>query len=59
MTFTNISFWENERYFERLDFVIVGAGIVGMSTAYHLKKIHPKAKILLLEKKHHIRRSYN
>lgn len=32
------------------DFTIIGGGIVGVSTAYHLISTHPKAKILILEK---------
>tara|TARA_R110000868_G_scaffold259361_5_gene517317 strand:- start:80400 stop:81626 length:1227 start_codon:yes stop_codon:yes gene_type:complete len=32
------------------DFIIVGAGIVGLSTAYKLSIAFPKAKILVLEK---------
>lgn len=32
------------------DYIIVGAGLVGLSTAYHLKKKDPHSKILILEK---------
>ncbi|MGK9126746.1 L-2-hydroxyglutarate oxidase [Olivibacter sp. SA151] len=32
------------------DFVIIGGGLVGLSTAYHLKKRFPKKSLLLLEK---------
>lgn len=32
------------------DFIIVGAGIVGLSTAYKLSLAFPEAKILVLEK---------
>ncbi|MDH5754009.1 MAG: FAD-dependent oxidoreductase, partial [Candidatus Bathyarchaeota archaeon] len=32
------------------DAVIVGAGILGLSTAYHIKKEHPNAEILLIDK---------
>lgn len=32
------------------DFCIIGAGIVGLSTAYKLKNKYPKAKIILVEK---------
>jgi len=34
------------------DFIIVGAGVIGCSTAYHLKKLNPKLKILIIEKNH-------
>ena len=32
------------------DVAIVGAGIVGLATAYHLSTIHPKKKVVILEK---------
>lgn len=32
------------------DVVIVGAGILGLSTAYHIKKTHPTAEILVMDK---------
>jgi len=35
---------------EEYDIVFVGGGIVGVSTAWHLKKLYPDAKILLIEK---------
>lgn len=37
-------------YFQNVDFVVVGSGIVGLSTAYHLRLMHPKARILVLER---------
>ncbi len=46
----NLSYWELDTYFRNVDFVIVGSGIVGLSTAYHLKLKYPGAKILILEK---------
>lgn len=46
----NLSYWERDVYFQNVDFVVVGSGIVGLSTAYHLRQRHPKAKILVLEK---------
>lgn len=36
------------------DFIIVGAGIVGLSTAYKLSQAYPDANILVLEKEDHI-----
>jgi len=46
----NLSFWERKEYFEQIDFLIVGAGIVGCSTAYHLRQKYPKAKIVVLDR---------
>jgi L-2-hydroxyglutarate oxidase len=34
----------------RYDFIIIGGGIVGASTAWQLKRRHPKRRILLLER---------
>lgn len=45
-----LSFWERKTFFEGIDFIIVGAGIVGYSTALELKKKYPKSKIIIVEK---------
>jgi len=45
-----LSFWEQKTYFEGIDFMIVGSGIVGISTALALRKQHPKAKIVIFER---------
>jgi cation diffusion facilitator CzcD-associated flavoprotein CzcO len=46
----DLSFWEKSLYFESLDFTIIGAGIVGLSTAIFLKEKFPRSKILILER---------
>lgn len=46
----NLSYWEQKTWFSNVDFCIVGSGIVGLSCALQLKKMHPKAKIIVLEK---------
>ena len=48
--FNELSFWERKEYLNEIDFVIIGAGIVGMSTAVFLKKRFPSAKITILER---------
>ncbi len=45
-----LSFWERSTYFENIDFLIVGAGIVGYTTAIELKKKHKNAKVLIVER---------
>ena len=50
LPFSKLSFWERSIYTDGIDFTIIGAGIVGMSTALHLRKAHPKAKIILVER---------
>ena len=44
-----LSFWERESL-TKYDYIIVGGGIVGCSTAYHLKKKYPKAEIAIIER---------
>ena len=34
----------------KFDTIIVGAGVIGASTAYYLQKYSPKQKILLIDK---------
>ncbi|NPE09328.1 MAG: FAD-binding oxidoreductase [Asgard group archaeon] len=34
----------------KYDTIIIGAGVIGASTAYHLKRLSPKKKILLIDK---------
>ena len=47
---TELSYWERKSYFNNLDYLIIGAGIVGYSTALHLKSKFPSAKILIVER---------
>ena len=46
----NYSYWEIKSWFTNVDFTIIGSGIVGLSTALHLKGKYPKSNILILEK---------
>ena len=46
----NLSYWELKTWLNNVDYTIVGSGIVGLSTALHLKKKIPNAKIVILEK---------
>lgn len=50
LNINELSFWERKEYFENIDFLIIGAGIVGCSTAFHLKKKYPDAKVLIIER---------
>jgi hypothetical protein len=45
-----ISFWEQQTYFSNIDIVIIGSGIVGLSTALELKRRDKTLKILILER---------
>ena len=46
----NLSYWELKTWLNNVDYTIVGSGIVGLSTALHLKKKASNAKIVILEK---------
>lgn len=50
LTYSQLSFWEKDTYFNDLDIVIVGAGIVGYSSAIELKQKFPNKKILIIER---------
>lgn len=43
------SFWERES-FCRYDHIVIGAGIVGLSTAIELRALYPDASIIVLER---------
>lgn len=44
------SYWEQKTYFKSIDYLIIGCGIVGFSTALHLRRTHPEAKIVIIER---------
>lgn len=44
------SYWELKQYFSRFDLVVIGSGIVGLSTAISYKQTHKKARVLILER---------
>ncbi|EMR03732.1 NAD(P)/FAD-dependent oxidoreductase [Cesiribacter andamanensis] len=44
-----LSFWESER-FVRAEYIIIGGGITGLSTAIELKESRPSARVLVLER---------
>ena len=50
LSFNQLSLWEREEFLSTQDFVVVGAGIVGLSTALFLRKKFSTAKILVLER---------
>lgn len=45
-----LSFWEHDRYFNKIDVCIIGSGIVGLNAALDLKKEDPKLNVLVLER---------
>ena len=46
----NHSYWETKAYLQAFDLIVIGAGIVGLSTAIAFKQKNKTAKVLILEK---------
>src|SRR5450755_873358 len=44
------SVWENETFFAHKDVIIVGSGLVGLWSAYYMKKFSPGARVLIVER---------
>ncbi len=49
---TPLSYWERQTWYSDHDFCLIGGGIVGMTTALHLRKCNPSAKICIVERGH-------
>ena len=45
-----LSYWEKSTYLENIDFLIIGSGIVGLSTAIFLKKKNKNYKVLVIDR---------
>lgn len=46
----NLSYWEYKTWLGRIDYTIIGSGIVGLNCALRLRERFPQANILVLEK---------
>jgi gamma-glutamylputrescine oxidase len=46
----SLSFWERQTYFEGVDLLIVGAGIVGLNAARAAQQLKPHWKILVVDR---------
>ena len=46
-----LSYWEREYLLRDVDYTILGAGIVGISTAIELQILAPKSKVVIIDKK--------
>jgi gamma-glutamylputrescine oxidase len=46
----NLSYWEMNAFFKQFNLIVVGSGIVGLSTAISFREKNKKASILVLEK---------
>jgi len=47
---SNLSFWEQDTFFNHIDVAVIGSGIVGLNAAWQLKKKHKNLKIAILER---------
>lgn len=48
--YSQFSYWEKNTFFNKIDLVIIGSGIVGLNAAIHYKKKNPTDKVLILER---------
>src|SRR5580658_4629547 len=46
----SLSIWEKETFFAPADIIIAGSGLVGLWSAYYLKKKHPSLRITIVER---------
>ncbi len=46
----NLSVWEKESFYSTQDVILIGGGLMGLWTAYELKKKNPNLKITILER---------
>src|ERR1700752_2577544 len=44
------SYWEFQTYFNKIDVLVIGSGIVGLNAALAYKSKHPKANVLVVER---------
>lgn len=44
------SYWEQDSFLKPYDLIVVGAGIVGLSSALFYKRKHPEARVAVLER---------
>lgn len=48
--YSKFSYWENNTFFNNIDLVVIGSGIVGLNAAIHYKKKNPTHKVLVIER---------
>ncbi len=46
----HLSFWEQQSYFEGIDLLIIGGGIVGLNAALAVKNLQPALKVLVVDR---------
>lgn len=46
----NLSYWEVDTWFRKVDLLVIGSGIVGLNAALHARQLHPHMNIMVLER---------
>lgn len=46
----NRSYWEDKAFFGQPDYLVIGAGLVGMYTAYFIKSSQPESDVLVVDR---------
>lgn len=46
----HLSYWEKTTFFNKIDYAIIGSGIVGLNAALTIKKAKPSAKVAVIER---------
>ncbi len=46
----NFSYWEQKQFFAPADVLIIGGGIVGLTSAIFVKRQHPKSRVVIVER---------
>jgi len=49
LTFNQLSYWEKQTYINHTDYLIIGSGIVGLSSAIYIKERFPGKKVTIIE----------
>lgn len=44
-----LSYWEFDAFLKDIDLTVIGSGIVGLTSAYFYKQLHPEKKVVVLE----------
>ena len=47
---SKFSYWENNTFFNNINVLVIGSGIVGLNAALHYKLAHPHHKVIVLER---------
>jgi gamma-glutamylputrescine oxidase len=47
---SSLSIWEKESFYSNRDVIIIGAGLSGLWSAFHLKKLKPSLSITIIER---------